>query len=167
MDHRVSPHARGRGGGIRPWLILVKLAGLTAAFGGLGALVAIGITIEPPDDIAGWVMLRDIMRAIFLPCVLGGLSVTILAGVALWLRQPRVFLSRRWFRVKALLLLVALPSLHLWARGRATTFYDAIDAGAIAELPDLSDRVTFAFATAIVILFGIAIIGRVKPRLGQ
>jgi hypothetical protein len=148
-------------------LIQIKVLGLVGFLGGLGSLAALGLLGDDPTDRAGWVQLRDTMRAIFWPCVFSGLIVTILAGVALWLRHPREFLRMRWFRLKALLLAVVLPSLHILSRGRVTEFYAAIDEGRLDTLSALRDRVTTAFAGALLIMLLIAAIGRIKPRLGE
>ena len=162
---RTAPHTRGRGA--RPWLILVKLAGLGLFFGGLAALASIGMLGLTPSDQAGWLQHKATMRAVFLPCVLGGLGVAVLMGIALFLQHPRVFARMRWFRVKAGLLVVCLPGLHLWARGRVMRFYDAIEAGQLDALPSLQREVTVAFVVAIVVMLGIAALGKLKPRLGE
>jgi len=168
MSERVeSRPRRRRGRGIRPWLILVKFLGLVGFFGGLGALAALGLRCPAPDDQAGWLLLRAAMRAIFWPCVFGGLMVTVGAGIALWLQHPRVFLRMRWFRLKALLLLILLPLLHLRSRRGVQGFYDAIEAGRLEELPERWGGVTRGFLVAFVVMFVVAMIGRYKPRLGQ
>lgn len=158
---------RKRGRGLRPWLIQLKLAGLGLFFGGVAALVAIGALGPEPVDAAGWVQLRGVMRAVFWPCVFGGLVVAIAAGLALFAHHPRVFARTRWFRLKFVLLLVCLPSLHLGARSRVTAFYAAIETEALPELPARQDHVTIAFALAFVVMAAIAMIGKFKPRLGE
>jgi len=167
MPEEHPKHRRRRGRGARPLLIQIKVLGLIGFLGGLGSLVALGVLGADPEDRAGWMQLRDSMRAIFWPCVFSGLLVAVGAGVLLWLRHPREFLRMRWFRVKALLLAVALPSLHLLSRGRVTEFYAAIDGGNLDALPALRDRVTIAFAFALVLMLVVAAIGRIKPRLGE
>ncbi len=158
---------RKRGRGLRPWLIQLKLAGLGLFFGGDAALVAIGSIGPRPTDAATWDFLREVMRAVFWPCVFGGLVVTIVAGIALFSHHPGVFARTRWFRLKFVLLLVCVPALHLAARGRVTALYAAIDAGDLTALPPLQDQVTTAFAVAFVVMAGIAVIGKFKPRLGE
>ncbi len=158
----------GRTGGrrLRAVLLLLKMVGLVAALGGLASLSALGRFGPVPETQAGWALLRDVSRAVFMPCVLGGLLLTIAAGVALWLRAPKAFLRTRWFRVKVVVLAVSLPSLHLWARGRVTALYDAIDRGDLADLEARWDGATRAYAVALVFLLAAAIFARAKPRLG-
>jgi hypothetical protein len=164
---RTTAHRRTRGRGLRPWLIQVKLMGLALFFGGVAAIVAVGALGPEPADAAGWALLRGAMRAIFWPCVFGGLALAIVTGLVLFARHARTFAGTRWFRLKAALLVVSVPGLHLAARGRVLAFYAAIDEGRMADLPALRDRVTIAFAFAFVVMAAIAVIGRVKPRLGR
>ena len=158
---------RRPGRGARPWLILVKFVGLIGIFGGLASLAAIGLLGPVPESPEGWRLLRGLMRAIFWPCVFGGILVTITAGICLWLHHPVEFSRRRWFRLKVGLLAVCVPSLHLMARGRVEAFYDAIDDGNMEVLAGMWRDVTRAWVVAFVVLFLVAMIGRVKPRLGQ
>ena len=115
----------------------------------------------------GWRLLRGMMRAIFWPCVFGGVLVTITARICLWMRHPVVFSRQRWFRLKVALLAVCIPSLHLMARGRVQAFSDAIDDDNLEVLADLWRGVTQAWIIAFVVLLLVAMVGRVKPRLGQ
>ena len=158
---------RRRGRGIRPWLIQLKCIGLMSFLGGLASLTAMGFLGPSPSDAAGWRLLRDVMRAVFWPCVFWGLMLTVAAGVALWLQHPRVFLRTRWFRLKLVLLLAILPSLHFFARGRVTAFYEAVEAGRLETLPSLHADVTWAFFGALLVMLCVASIGRFKPRLGE
>jgi hypothetical protein len=158
---------RTRGRGLRPLLLQVKFVGLFGFFGGLAALSALGLFGPRPADASGWVLLKDSMRAIFWPCLFGGLVVTILAGLALWLRHPVVFARLRWFRLKVLLLVVCVPLLHLYARGAVTAMYEAIDEERLADAALHWDAVTRAYLITLVVMFAIACVGRVKPRLGE
>jgi hypothetical protein len=168
MPTDLKEHARRRRGrGLRPWLIQAKFLGLVGVLGAAAALGAMGVGVAPPTSMEGWLLLREAMRSIFWPCFFGGIILTSLAGVALWLQHPREFTRMRWFRVKALLLAIGLPSLHLWSRGRITAFYEAIDEARVEELPALWHAATTAFLVALAVLFGISVIGRVKPRLGE
>jgi hypothetical protein len=148
---------------IRPVLLALKHLGLTAFLGGLAALCALGLVGPRPTDAAGWAMLRDVTRAIFWPCVFAGVVTSVLTGIALWALQPRAFLRQRWFRVKAALLVVLLPALHLTARGRVTAFYDAVERADLDAIPALHRHVTWCFAAALVLMLAVAWIGRARP----
>ena len=167
MQEGAGIPVRRRGNGARSWFIHVKFVGLAGLFGGLASLAAIGLLGPVPESPEGWRLLRGLMRAIFWPCVFGGILVTIMAGICLWLRHPVVFSRQRWFRLKVVLLAVCIPSLHLMARGRVQAFYDAIDDGNLEVLAGMWRGVTWAWVVAFVVLLLVAMVGRIKPRLGQ
>lgn len=154
------------GSRLRTGLLFLKNIGVVAALGGLAALAAIGRFGPVPEDPEGWVLLRGVMRAVFLPCVLGGLLLTVGAGIGLFLRSPRRLLRARWFRVKVVALAIALPSLHLWARGRVIAFYAAIEVGELEGLEARLAGVTQAYLVALAFLLTAAVFARVKPALG-
>jgi hypothetical protein len=172
MASRRNTYGRKRGRGARPWLIAAKLIGVIGLLGGLASLAALGFFGPRPETLEGWRLIKAAMRAIFFPVMFAGIIITVSAGLTLWLQMPGTFLRMRWFRLKALLLVVAIPTLHLWARGRVMAFYHGLDAAqtdpaALADLPDLWGRVAQAYLTALIVFFAIAMIGRIKPRLRQ
>jgi hypothetical protein len=146
---------------------MLKIFGLVGFMGGLAALAAYGHFGPVPETIEGWIALRATMRSIFFPCVFAGLIVVVIAGVALWLQMPRTFLRMRWFRVKAVLLAVFIPLCHFWARGQVMTLYAGIDAGDLNGLAEQWRGIARAYLATLIIMMGIAVIGRVKPRFGQ
>jgi len=152
--------------GTRRLLLFVKYLGLIGALGGLGALSALVVFAPEPQSIEEWVVLRAAMRAIFWPCVFGGLMTTIAAGLILLFRQPRVFFPLRWFRVKVVALLVVVPSLHVSARSRVHRLDEAIAAERLEELSlrwaETGRVLLFAFVAMIIV----AAIARFKPRFG-
>ena len=166
MDPAANKPGRAGGRRLRAVLLLCKHVGLVAALGGFAALAAIGLLVPVPEEPEGWRLLKGAMRAVFLPCVLGGLTATVGAGIGLWLLSPRAFLRARWFRVKLVVLAVGLPSLHLWARERVLAFYAAIERGELAELEERLGGVTRAYLVALVFLAATALFARLKPRLG-
>jgi hypothetical protein len=107
------------------------------------------------------------MRGIFFPCVFAGLMLTLAAGLALWLQLPRTFLRMRWFRLKAILLLVLIPGLHLWSRSQALELYEAIDHASLEEIPAHWRSMSSAFLVALIAMLAVALIGRIKPRFRQ
>ena len=151
---------------MRPWLIQLKLLGLLGFLGGLMSLTAMTLLGPVPETAEGWQVLRESMRSVFFPCVFAGVGVTILAGLLLFLRHPKHFSRMRWFRLKVALLVVLIPGLHFWSRGRVLAFYAALDEGRLNEAPELWQRVGVAFAVALVTMLCVASLGRYKPRLG-
>ncbi|MHC5004473.1 MAG: hypothetical protein ACYTJ0_15275 [Planctomycetota bacterium] len=161
-------NARRRAGrGIRPWLLLAKLLGLTGFLGGLASMTAMGLLGPRPDSLAEWQTVRALFRSMFFPCFFGGLMLTIAAGVALYLQHPGVFVRLRWFRLKVALLVLLTPVLHIWARTRMGAFDRALEVGRLDELPGRWDRVTTAFAVSLAAYLLVGAIGRIKPRLGE
>ena len=161
------PPRRRRGRGLRPAFILVKHAGLFLHLGGLGALGAIGLLAPAPASVGEWMLLKGVMRAVFWPCVFGGLVIVIAAGLALFSRHPRHFLATRWFRAKLAILAVLIPTLHVWARGRVQAFYAAIETHRLDALPGMWRDVTIAFIVALLAMALVAALARTKPRLGE
>ena len=162
-----SRPVRRRGRGIRPWLIAGKLTGVITCLGGLASLAAISIWGPTPESLDGWRVLHDVSRMIFFPCVFWGLVTTIVFGIALLAQHPRAFLGMRWFRVKAAALVVVLPSLHFFARGRVLEFNAAVERGATEELPERWAAVGTAYVIAVLIMLPLALFARIKPRLAQ
>jgi hypothetical protein len=152
--------------GTRRLLLLVKYLGLTGAVGGLGALSALVAFAPEPQTLEGWVVLRAAMRAIFWPCVFGGLMVTIATGLILLFRQPKVFIGLRWFRVKLVAILVVVPTLHVTARSRVHRFDEALVAERLEELSTRWAETGRIFLVAFVAMLIVGAIGRFKPRFG-
>lgn len=162
------PPRRVAGRGIRPWLLAPKLLGVAVFLGGLIALACYCLLIEPPiADQAAWVIIRRSIAAIFWPCMFGGLALTLLAGLALFMQMPGIFRRQRWLKIKLVALAVLIPACHLWARSHIMAFDAALAEGRLGDLlPHL--RMTGAiFAVSAGLFFGIVVIGRVKPRFGQ
>jgi hypothetical protein len=151
---------------LRNVLRQVKLLGLIGFLGGLIASGSIGLLIHPrPQTIDQWQVLHHALRCVFWVCIFSGLVLVLLSGIGLWLIQRRTVNRQRWFRLKMLLLLVCIPTSHLWARGRTISLYEAMDAGDLASLPHRLDEMTTAYLVSAAVFFGIAMLGRVKPRL--
>jgi len=152
---------------MRPWLLQVKILGVIAFLGGLLALACFGLLGPKPETLDGWQLVKGTLRAVFYPTVFAGLVIAVGSGIALWLQHPQVFLKQRWFKLKGAALVVFVPGCHLWARGRVTRFYVALEAERMDALPGLWQDVATAFAVSFGIFFALACIGRVKPRLGK
>jgi hypothetical protein len=159
---------RVAGRGIRPWLLTPKLLGVAVFLGGLTALACYCLLIQPPiEDVAAWVVIRRSIATIFWPCVFGGLALTLLAGLALFMQMPGIFWRQRWLKVKLIALAVLIPACHLWARSHIMAFDAALAEGRLADLPHHLRMTGWVFAISTGLFFGIVVIGRVKPRFRQ
>lgn len=162
----VVPRRRG-GRGSRPAWLAAKLLGLAGFLGGLLALGVLARFGPLPADVEGWRILRSALRVTFFPTVFLGLVVVVAAGLALFLQMPRRFLAMRWFRLKAALLLLLLPVFHFTGRGRLEAFDAALEAGRLDALAAPWRGAGTTFLAAFAAFAAIALIGRIKPRLGE
>jgi len=153
--------------GYRRALLLGKNLGLLGFLGGMAAIASMRWFGPAPADAAQWKLLIGLMRAVFFPCVFAGVIVVVLCGVLLFARLWRQFLAMRWFRVKLVVLLVALPALHLWSRTRVREWYALVDANRLDEALAAWHDVGLRFTVALAVLLPVAALAKVKPRLGQ
>jgi len=166
-DVAVAATSRTSGRGLRPWFLSLKLLGLVLFLGGLAASCALLSLGREPADQAQWQSLRDSMRSVFYPCIFAGLILTVAAGAALFSRLPRHFLALRWFRAKIIIFVIAAPVLHFTSRGMVLDFYAAIEQGRLGDASDLRGRIAIAYGIGLITMFGLALLGRNKPRLGE
>jgi len=167
MSEVTNRFGRKRGRGLRPWLITVKIVGLIGFMGGLAALAALILLGPEGQTIPQWLMLKTVVRMVFYPCVFGGLFLTVIAGLALWLQLPLIFLRMRWFKLKLIWLLFFIPGSHLYARWQMLQWHDAIDAGRLEDISRHYQQVGYVFAVSLVVFFVPMVLGRIKPRLKQ
>jgi hypothetical protein len=163
MDPSGTLRRDGRGIA-RAVLRCAKRVGVALVVGSLGALAVMCLLTPAPESAAGWAALRDAMRAVFWWAFFGGFMIVALSGISLFLLNPRAWLATGWFRAKLLVLAIAIPSLHLWARGRALAFEAAVDAGDLAVLPERWRGLGTPFLVAAVFFALVALFARAKGR---
>jgi len=148
-------------------LRLLQSLGLVGFLGGLAALSAMHFVGPQPDGIDQWRMMIGLMRAVFYPCVFSGIIALVISGSALWWRHRRQLHGVRWFKLMMIMLAIAVPGFHLWAR---TTMLK-LDASVRASQLDLAQaswhELGQAYAIALVVMLVITAIGIIRPRLGQ
>ena len=168
MAEQAKQPKRRRGRGIRPWLLTAKLLGVIVFVGGIAAAAGLTCGARQPPDRTTWLHLSASVSRILVPGTFGGATVAIGAGLCLWLQMPRTFLRMRWFRLKVVLIVAAIPVLHLWGRFTALKLHAALEEGArLEEVAALWDRLSLVLLLAFAAMAAIAWAGRVKPRLGQ
>jgi hypothetical protein len=166
MAEYANKHGRKPGRGIRPWLLIPKVLSVAALFGGFLAASVLLHTHHPTTH-AQWADLIENVGTLFQRLIVPAVFCVIAFGLLLLLQHWRVFLTMRWMRVKLLLLLLALPPLHLtgrWLIGQARLALDANDLDRVATL---MARFTLTADLAVLALVIVIWIGRHKPRLGQ
>lgn len=143
------------------------MIGVVLAIGGLASVSAIWLVGPLPQTQGEWELMVGIGRAVFWPCVFGGVGIIILAGIGLFIGDPQVYIRLRWFIFKVLLLTGVIPLLHIWARGRVQHFYEVVEEGRLEEAAAAWDGVGQAYLVGAIVLLIMAIFARRKPRMGQ
>lgn len=163
-------HGRRGGRGLRSWLLMPKVLGAGAYFGGLLAAAAIignfyasgaaaGATGEAEAE--AWRQLANTLRPIFLFVAVPGLIVTIAFGIALLWHTGWVLWRMRWMKLKTAIAVVSIPLLHLFMSGRLAQVRSGEDSAAAMAQFNVGLGVAIAVAAALIFL------GRHKPRLAQ
>lgn len=166
MADYANKHGRRPGRGLRPWLLIPKVLCVAALFGGFLAASVLLHTHHPTTH-AQWADLIESVSTLFLRLIVPAVFCVVILGVLLLVQHWRVFLAMRWVRLKLMLLLLALPPLHLtgrWLIGEARL---ALAEGDLDRVAELMGRFTLTADLAIVALAVVMVIGRHKPRLGQ
>lgn len=162
-------HGRRAGRGARPYLIVVKLLSVAAFIGGLICVLVLALAGPPPEDLAAWRAQAELIRRTYLGLIIPGVTVAVATGLLLFASIWRVMIRMRWFVTKAILVIVCVPALHVFMRGRSVALRAALN----AEPPDFAAaeaiRSHLLAGTVAALAFAIAamILGRIKPRLGQ
>ncbi len=161
-----NKHGRRPGRGLRPWVLIPKILSVGALFGGFLSAAVI-LHTHHPQTLEQWAVLIETIGTLFTHLIVPAVLCVILFGILLFLMHWRAFLSMRWFQVKAVLLLIALPPLHLtgrWLIGQARL---ALEAGELDRVAKIMGRFTLTVDLAVLALIVVIVIGRHKPRLGQ
>ncbi len=166
MADYVNQHGRKWGRGGRPWLLIPKVLGAAAYFGGVLAALVIACTTQP--ETADQVQtLGGALSVIFLYAAVPGLVVAIVCGAGLLWMHGRPLLRMRWIWAKVIVVALTVPPLHLWMSMmvRHLRLWDP----AADSLPASSALAQIRIGLIITLVLAAAIIwlGRHKPRLGQ
>lgn len=148
-------------------LRLGRAIGLLGFLGGLAALAAMWFCGPAPADAPRWHMLMQLTSMVFYRCMFAGILVLAVTGSLSWWRGRKRYHGKRWFGIMLLLLAIAIPTLHLWARFTMLKIHAAVDAGNLAAADDLWQHMGTAYLVSVLVLVPIAAIGFIKPRFGQ
>ena len=148
-------------------LRLVRFVGVIGFLGGLAALASLWAFGPRPDDVPQWHMLLSAMRSVFYPCFFAGIVLIIISGTIIWWRRRTSLNAQRWFRVMMVMVFVAVPSLHIWARFTMLKLDAAVHESRLADAAGLWDMLGRAYAIALGVFMVVSVIGMLKPRFGQ
>ncbi len=163
----INRFGRKPGRGIRPWLLIPKVIAVAVYVGGLAAVLGLWIasdftSLELTDPRRALIIHQVSRLMVFL--VVPALLLAILFGVALLLQHPRPFLRMRWLQVKLISLLILIPSSHFYCRTQFTALKRTTDKIVSNEA---AGKFTGGVLAALSGSLWVAVIGRLKPRLGQ
>ncbi len=173
MADAVNKSGRKPGRGIRPWLLIPKVLCVAIVFGGLVAALAISMRVHQATP-RQWLVVISDLNWIFTRAIVPGLLGSIGFGIALLMQHPRELIRMRWLRLKLLLLVVGLPTLHLWMSHLLSGMREsATEAEKLTNMLGEPVRLEHWTQFRIGLVIGVATvaliicIGRQKPRLGQ
>jgi uncharacterized membrane protein len=160
-------HGRRFGRGLRPWLLIPKVLFVAVFFGGLVSLLALGFLQPAPATLAEWAAQVALIRRAYRSVIVPALAGSMISGIALTIVHGGVLLRMRWLQAKLALIILLVPTFHLFMTGRSLALQSAVDRGDFAAAALLREQL-FRWTVA-TLLFALALIllGRLKPRLGQ
>ena len=164
----VNVYGRKGGRGGRPYLIVLKLICVAGFLGGLMTLLALTLVGETPASQQEWQVRADLISTAYRWVIIPGVTGAEIAGLILLASVWRVLIRMRWLIVKAVVVLVCMPSFHLILSDRSEDLHAVVSAG--ADLPAaaaIHTQMQAGAAAALAVGIVILILGRIKPRLGQ
>jgi hypothetical protein len=148
-------------------LRLVRFVGLIGFLGGLAALAALWAFGPRPATADQWHMLIHAMRSVFYPCVFLGIVLLVISGIAIWWRRRAALHGLRWFRVMMVIIVLAVPALHLSARFTMLKLDAMVKHAQLQEAAALWNRLGLLYVTATAVFMVVSIIVMLKPGFGQ
>ena len=151
-----------------PWALYPKLVCVGTLLGSFVCVLVL-ILATPLEDRADWQSLVDQVGVLFAFLIVPGSFLTVLFSLLLFWPQRRTFLKQRWAQVKLVLLVVALPALHLLARSTFTGIRREVENpnGSPEGPTGMMEFFTVLVVVTIVVLLVALWLARFKPRLGQ
>jgi uncharacterized membrane protein len=166
----VNIFGRRAGRGLRPWLLLPKVLAVCCFFGGLASAFVLTFFLPAQaHDASQWRFLAHLIGWLFRFLVMPGSIAAGLLGLLLTLQAPRILLAQRWLQVKLLVLVLALPPLHLITRRWLIELQTYGQSGDLPSMgpPEIMPLVRWPIAAALLVVAVVVLLARVKPRLGQ
>jgi len=164
----VNIYGRKGGRGGRPYFIVLKLICVAAFLGGLMTLLALMLVGPSPTSQQEWQVRADLISTAFRRVIIPGVTGAEIAGLILLASVWRTLIRMRWLMVKAVIILVCMPSFHLLLSSRSENLHAIVSAG--GDLPAaaaIHAQMLAGSAAGLAVGIVILILGRIKPRLGQ
>lgn len=164
----INKHGRKGGRGIRPWLLMPKVLAVGIWLGGLlcglgVALKARATAVESNKPVASEYL--EALHTIFVGVAVPALLLAIIFGITLFFQHPKQFIRLRWFQVKVVIVAIAVPVSHFVMSAIMLDLRAAVAAGQSGV--DEITRFAIGLAIVFIVFAFIALLGRLKPRLGQ
>jgi hypothetical protein len=144
-------------------LRIARFVGLMGFLGGAAALSGLTWLGPAPRSQEQWALLIHAMRAIFYPCMFSGIVILIVVGAAMWWRGRWSLNRQPWFRAMMAMIVIFVPTLHLFARSSMLAMRAAVNASDLERAAVMWDRLAWAFLLATVVFTIVAAIGIAKP----
>ena len=161
-----NKHGRKPGRGLRPWVLIPKVLCVGAVFGGFLAAGTL-LHASDPQTAEQWQDLIRSMETLFLRLIVPAVFGVVIFGILLLWMHWRAFLGMRWVWTKLILLLIALPPLHLSGRWHLHHARAALTQGDLESVATLMGRFTITVDITILAVAFVIGFARHKPRLGQ
>jgi len=172
----VNVFGRKGGRGVRPWLLIPKLAAVAGYLGGVMAMAALGGMLREADPATAGGLVKA-AGAVFWLVLAPGAAAASLFGLGLLGLHGRALLSMRWLQVKLGLLVAGLPVVELVLLERLgrvrrlaePLLREPVERGAFDAASMRAEATGLMWASLGVggLLAAVVWLGRHKPRLGQ
>ncbi len=166
MPNPANIHGRKPGRGLRPFLLIPKVIVVALAYGGIAAAAVIAWAGRPATAAARQQFV-DTLGRLFTWLIIPAMIAAILLGLALLMPHLHVLIRQRWLQVKLALALVGIPVLHLLGRATMLRLRAAAASGNVHHWSGDQRLLGVILTAAVVLLTGLIVLGRHKPRLGQ
>ena len=144
-------HGRRWGRGARPYLLMAKIVFVAVFVGGLISLLTLVLISPLPATDEGRHLFADALHRAYAWLIVPSLAGAMIIGVALSASFWRAAVRMRWLQVKALLIVVCVPMLHVFMRKRSLTLQSLArtDGTDTQVLVNLRDEILIGTAAAL------------------
>jgi len=154
--------------GTRSYFLVSKIIGITMFLGG-SITMFVQIRLHPDlTNLENSMNQAELLKQTFDYVIIPGVIIAVISGILLIVPIFKPITRMRWFQLKAILLILEIPTLHIYMRSQLQALhhkiykeYDLLEAQLILSQLFIGLAVAVIFAVVLICL------GRIKPRLGQ